>query len=126
METVSGESADVNSRDGMEFVSKSVLGESPNFVDLRLSPANAADKLKFVFALATRVEGLTDNSDWIASMHGYKEVTAGIVSESKAYSNYIKNSEFEITKVFERENISGTQLTENISGTGLTENIPVT
>ena len=36
------------------------------------------------------------------------------VSEAKAFSDYIKNSEFENTKVFERENNSVTQLTENI------------
>ena len=84
METVPVESADANSRGGMEFASNCVLGKSPNFVDLGLLPANAADKLNSVFAPATRVEGLTDNSDWLLSMHGYREVTVGRVSEAKA------------------------------------------
>ena len=34
--------------------------------------------------------------------------------KAKAFSNYIKNSEFETTKVFERENIPMARPTENI------------
>ena len=34
------------------------------------------------------------------------------MSEAKAYSDYIKNSEFEIMKVFEFENVSGTRLNQ--------------
>ena len=75
VETFPGESANVNLCSGMDFTSNSVLGESPNFMDLRLLPANAADKLKSFFAPATRVEGLTDNFDWIESRHGCEEVT---------------------------------------------------
>ena len=89
VETVPGESANVNLRGGMDFASNSVLGEIPNLVDLGLSPANAADKIKSVFVPATRVEGLTDNSDWLVSRHGCKKVTVGRVSEAKAYSDYI-------------------------------------
>ena len=70
VETVPGESDDINLRGGMNFAINSVLSESPNFVDLGLSPANAADKLKSVFAPSTRVEGLKDNSNWLASSHG--------------------------------------------------------
>ena len=47
----------------------------------------------------------------------------GRVSKEESYIVYIKTYEFEPTKVFEQENISGTGLTENISGTGLIENI---
>ena len=55
VETVPGEIADVNLCGGMDFAKNSVLGKSPNFVGLGLSPANTADKLKSVFAPATRV-----------------------------------------------------------------------
>ena len=106
--TVPVKSADVNLRGGMVFTSNSVLGKSPNFLDLGLPLANTADKLKSVFAPTTIFEGLTDNSDWLASRHGYKEVPVRRVSEAKAFSDYIKKSEFETTKVFERENNSVT------------------
>ena len=42
----------------------------------------------------------------------------GIVSEAKAYSDYIKNSEFETMNAFEQENSSGTRIN---SGIRLTE-----
>ena len=46
----------------------------------------------------------------------------GEVSEEKAYSNYIKSSEFETTKCFEQKNISVTRPTlENISVTRPTQ-----
>ena len=147
LETVPGEVADVNACERMNFTSNSVLGESPKFMDLGLSPANTADKLNSVLSSATRAEGLTENSEWIASRHGCKEFTLGIVSKAKAYSDYIKNSEFETMNVFERENSSetrinsgirltennswtqinsGIRLTENNSLTRLTENSPLT
>ena len=126
--TVSRENTDVYAHERMDFASNSVVAESPNFLDLGLSPANKADKLKSIISPTTRVKGLTDSSKWIASRHGCKEVTARKVSEEKAYSNYIKNSEFETTKVFEQKNISVTRPTlENISMTQPTlENISVT
>ena len=40
VETVHGEIADVNSHGGMDFASNFVLGESPIFMGLGLSPAN--------------------------------------------------------------------------------------
>ena len=46
------------------------------------------------------MEGLTDNADWLAFRYDFKEVTVGRVSEAKAYSDYIKKSEFETTIVF--------------------------
>ena len=55
---------------------------------------------------------MTDNSDGLTSRHGIVKVTANRVSEAKAYSDYVKNSEFEIMKVFEFENVSGTQLNQ--------------
>ena len=83
------------------------------------------------------VEGLADGSGWLASRHDIKEVTVGRVRKTKAYSDSIKNSKFETTKVFEQENISVTRPTlenisvtqptlENISVTRPTENIPLT
>ena len=98
----------------MDFASNSAIGESPNFMDLGLSPTHTTDKLKSFISPATRVEGLTDSSDWLASRHGIEEVTVVRVIEGKAYINYIKNSEFETTKIFEQENISVTRPTENI------------
>ena len=55
-----------------------------------------------------------DISNWLASRHSCEEVTVGRVSEAKVFSDYIKNSDLETTKVFERENNSVTRLTENI------------
>ena len=42
-----------------------------------------------------------DNTDGLTSRHGISKVAADRVSEAKAYSDYIKNSEFETMKVFE-------------------------
>ena len=95
LEAVSGEVADVNGRERMNFASNSVLRKTPKFVGLRLSPANTANKLNSVFAPATRAEGLMDSSKWLASRHGISEVAEGRVSEVQVYSDYIKNSEFE-------------------------------
>ena len=97
--TVSGEIDDVYARKRMDFASNSVVAESPNLLDVGMSPANTTDKLKSVIGPATRGEGLTDISGWLTSRHGCEEVTVGRVSEAKAYSDYIKNSEFETTKV---------------------------
>ena len=44
--TVSTEVADVNPCERVNFASNSVFGETPKFVDLGLSPAHTADKLK--------------------------------------------------------------------------------
>ena len=65
-----------------------------------LLTAHTANKLKSGISPATRVRGLTDISDGLASRHGIVKVTADRVSEAKAYSDYIENSEFEIMKVF--------------------------
>ena len=78
-------------------------------------PAHTADKLKSIFVPAIRAGGLTDNSDGLTSSHGIAKVAADRVSEAKAYSDYIKNSEFETMNVFERENNAGTRLNQNIS-----------
>ena len=103
LEAVTGEVAYVNARKMMNLASTSVLGKTPKFVDLGLSPANTADKLNSVFAPTTRAEGLMENSNWIAYRHGYEEFLGGRVSKEKAYSDYIKNSEFETMNVFERK-----------------------
>ena len=55
-----------------------------------------------------------DNSDGVTSSHGIAIFTVDRVSEVKAYSGYIKNSEFETMNVFERENNSRTRLNQNI------------
>ena len=102
LEAVSGEVADVDARERMNFTSNPVLGETPKFMDLRLSTVNTADKLNSVFAPVTRAEGLTDHSDWLASRHCIAEATEGRVIEVQAYNDYIKNSEFETRNVFER------------------------
>ena len=91
-----------------------------------MSPANTADKLKSIFAPATRVEGLTGNSDWITSTHDCEEVMIRRGSKTKLFRDYIKDSEFETTKVFEHENNSVTRLTENITLTRPTEFQPLT
>ena len=115
LETVLGESADVYARKMMEFASIYVIGKIPNFMDLGLSPSHTKDKLKYVIGPTTIFEGLINGSDWLASRHGIEEVMVGKVNETKSYSDYIRNSEFETTKVFEVENISVTRPTENIS-----------
>ena len=73
--TVSGESGDVYACESMDFASNSVVSESPNFMDLGLSPANTTDKLKSVIVPTTRVEGFVDISNWIASRRGCEEFT---------------------------------------------------
>ena len=55
---------------------------------------------------------MTDNSNGLTSSHGISKVAADRVSEAKAYSDYIKNYEFETMKVFEFENISRTRLNQ--------------
>ena len=112
METVSAEAAEVNPCERVNFASNSVFGKNPKFVDKGISPAHKADKLNSIFVPATRVGGLTDNSDGLTSSHGIVKVTADRASEAKVYSDYIKNSEFEIMKVFEFENVSGTRLNQ--------------
>ena len=100
VETISIEVSDVNLCERVNFASNSVFGENPKFVDLGLSPAHTVDKLKSIFVPATRSGGLTDNSDGLTSSHGIAKVTADRVSEEKAYSDYIKNSEFENMNFF--------------------------
>ena len=107
----------------MNFASNSVFVENPKLMDLGLLPAHTADKLKSIFAPDTKSGGLTDHTDWLASRHRIEEITADRVSEAKAYSDYIKNSEFETMNVFGRENNYGPRLNENNSGTQLNENI---
>ena len=48
----------------------------------------------------------------LTSSHGISKVASDGLSEAKVYSDYIKNSEFEIIKVFEFENNSGTRLNQ--------------
>ena len=81
-------------------------------MDLGISPAHTADKLDSVIGLATIVRGLTNNTDRLASRHDIAKVTSDVVSAAKAYSDYIKHYEYEIIKVFEFENVSGTQLNQ--------------
>ena len=63
------------------------------------------------------------------SSHSISNVAADRASEAKAYSDYIKNSEFETIKVFEIRNDSGTRLNEmtrpdqNISGINMDSRI---
>ena len=55
---------------------------------------------------------MTDKYDGLTSSHGIAKVTADRASEAKAYSDYIKISEFETMKVFEFENNSWTGLNQ--------------
>ena len=89
-ETVSAEVADVNPCKRVNFLSNAVFGENPKFMDLGLSTAHTANKLKSVIGPATRVQGLTDNTDRLTSSHGISKVAADRVSEAKLYSEYIK------------------------------------
>ena len=77
-----------------------------------LFTSHIGDERKSVIGPATRVQGLTDNSDELTSSHGIAKVTADRAREAKVYSDYIKNSEFETMKVFEFENNSGTRLNQ--------------
>ena len=103
-----------------------ILGKTPKFVDLRLLTVNTADEINSVFTTVTRAEGLMDHSNWFTYRHHIAEVTADRVREAKAYSDYIKNHEFETMNIFEQEDNSGIRLTENNSGTRLNENIQMT
>ena len=116
LESVFGEVSDVELSERMNFASNPILGETPKFVDLRLSTVSIADKLNSFFSPVTRAEGLTDHSDWIVSRHHIAEVTQVRVSEVQTYINYIKNSEFETRNAFERESIQMTR-PENIQMT---------
>ena len=76
----------------MNSTSNPVLGKTRKLVDLRLSTINIEDKLNSVFTPVTRAEGLTDHSNWLASMHRIMQATEGRVSEVQAYSDYIKKN----------------------------------
>ena len=58
----------------------------------------------YVFAPTTKATELTDSFNWLASGHGIAEIAEERVNEVQAYSDYIKNSEFETMNVFEQEN----------------------
>ena len=72
--TVPEESSDAYARKRMDFGSNSVISESPNFMDFRLSPANTSDKLKSVISSTARVEMLT-NGYWLVYSHDIEEGT---------------------------------------------------
>ena len=74
----------------MDFMSHYVIVESPNFMNLGLSPNHTTDKLKSVIGPATSIEWLKNISNCLASRHGIKKVTVGRVSEAKSYSDYTK------------------------------------
>ena len=114
LQAVSAEVADMNPRERMNFTSNSVLGETPKFVDLKLSPAHTMDKPKSVIGPATIAGGLTEQSDWLASRHRIAEVTVVRVSEVQANRDYIKNSGFETSIFFELENTQLTRQDQNI------------
>ena len=80
VKAVPGEVADVDAIKRMNFTNYPVLGKSPKFVDLRLSTAHTADKIKSVIGPATRAGGLTDNSNRLTSSHNIAKVTADRVS----------------------------------------------
>ena len=55
---------------------------------------------------------MTDKTDGLTSSHGIPKVAADRVSEAKAYSDYIKNSEFETMKLLKIRNDYGTRLNQ--------------
>ena len=65
-----------------------------------LSPAHTSDKLKSIFAPATKAVGLTDNSDGLVSRHRIAEVTADRVSEA--------NMDLSLSAVWEDESPKST------------------
>ena len=85
LEAVSAEAAGVNLRKRMNFTSNSVLGETPNFVDLGILPSHTTDELKSSIGPATRARGLTGHSDWIVSRHRSAEFMDGRASKLQAY-----------------------------------------
>ena len=91
-ETFPEEISDVYTRKSMDLGSNEVVAENPNFMDCRLLPANTTDKLKSVIVPTTRVERFTNGSNWLTSRHDIEEVTVEIVSEAKAYIDYIKKT----------------------------------
>ena len=90
VKAVPGEVADVEASERMKFSSYPVLVEIPKFVDLQLSTAHIADKIKSVIGPATRAGGLTDSFDRLESRHRIAKVTADRVRKTKVYSDYIK------------------------------------
>ena len=56
---------------------RAVIGESPNFIGLGLSPAQKTGKLNAVISTGTRAGGLVDHSKWLAFKHQIAEVTEG-------------------------------------------------
>ena len=95
-------------RKRMDFCSNSVVSGSPNYMDFRLLTANTMEKIKSVIGPTTRVERLTNGSDWLTSRHGIEEFMVERVREGKLHSRYIIENEFETMEVFERECISVT------------------
>ena len=73
----------------VDFGSNYVVFESPNLMDFRLSTANTTGKLKSIIGPTTRVERLTNGSNWLASRHDIEKVMVEGVSKTKAYSDYI-------------------------------------
>ena len=84
LEAVSREVADVDENKKKEFASNPVLGETPKFVDLRLSTVNTAEKLNYVFTPIDTAEWLTDHSVWMVSRHCIAEVMEGKIERGKS------------------------------------------
>ena len=82
----------------------SVLGENPKFIDFELLFFDATGKPNSFFSPSTRAESLNDtdvgslNGDQLVSSHG-AEVAVERVSETKAYSNHIKNLNLKLENV---------------------------
>ena len=73
----------------MHFGSISIVAESPNFMNFRLTPANTPDKFKSVIGPTIRVGRFVNGSGWRVSRRGVEVVTVEIASEANAYSDYI-------------------------------------
>ena len=101
--------SDVCARKRMDLMSISVLSESPSFMNFGLTPANTPDKLKSVIVPTTRVERLTNGSDWILTKHNIEEVTVERVGEAKAYRDYILKMSLKLWKILSEKIFLGVE-----------------
>ena len=88
-------SADLYERSRMNFVSDTVLSESPDFTDLGMSSVDTTGELGSVFSHTTRIGLATHGSYWLPCNRYICKATEDIVSRTKAKNHYNFKSEFE-------------------------------
>ena len=87
----------------MHFRSDSVVPPYPYFVNFRVASVNTMEKLGSVSATPTRVRRPICSSYWRQQGHDIGEVTVERVSNSKAYSDYIKKMSLKLLNVLSRK-----------------------